>query len=76
MNPIVFNTCEMRLCNAAQNEAHIKSDDYRYDESCTVGTFCATRMIHCLSMDHSEMFTAGQTPNIHFVSYKANPPPR
>jgi hypothetical protein len=37
VNPIVYNT-EMRLCNAAKNKAHIESDDYQYDKSCTVDT--------------------------------------
>jgi hypothetical protein len=48
VNPIVFNNFEMRFCNFAQNNAHIKSDDYDYVKSCTADIYCATRIINRL----------------------------
>jgi hypothetical protein len=48
VNLIGFISYELRLCNDAQNEANIKSDDRDYDKSCTADIHYATRIINCL----------------------------
>jgi hypothetical protein len=52
VNQIVFNTCEMRLCNAAQNMAHIKSDDRGYDKSCTADVYYAAQTANIIFVSY------------------------
>jgi hypothetical protein len=59
------DNCEMRLCNAAQNETHIKSDD-------EIILIMYSRYVLCnqndqLPLKSPKTFTAGQTPNILLV---------